>query len=220
MTPEEVVEHYPRLYHMAEDGSWDSIRSCGLLSTRALLDLFEADIETRRRLLSERRPQSVTLAHPVHGSAVVRDQKPLNPTILARCLDGMVPQEWYETLNKRVFFWLSEERLCRLLEARAYRGRAHDVLTVDTASLLEAHLDRVTLAHINTGTAIFKAPTRGVGTFLRVEDYPFDAWRRRRGVQEAVVELAVDGSVRDIASHALRVESRQGGTILATRWQR
>ena len=33
-----LASMYPRLYHMAEEGSWPSIRRHGLLSTSALLD--------------------------------------------------------------------------------------------------------------------------------------------------------------------------------------
>lgn len=41
VTPEELANLYPRLYHMAEPGSWESIRRYGLLSTSSLLSLFE-----------------------------------------------------------------------------------------------------------------------------------------------------------------------------------
>jgi hypothetical protein len=137
----ELIERYPRLYHMAEAGSWPAIQEHGLLSTSALLDLFEVDGEERRLIESVRRPRSVTIDHPEHGTAVIRDQIPLNPTILQRSLVGMTPEEWCIALNSRVFFWAEEERLARMLGAKAYRDRPHDVLTVDTASLVSAHED-------------------------------------------------------------------------------
>jgi hypothetical protein len=43
------------LYHMAEDGSWESIRQIGLLSTSALLDRFEVEGERRYAIESTRR---------------------------------------------------------------------------------------------------------------------------------------------------------------------
>jgi hypothetical protein len=164
----------------------------------------------RQALEAARRPRSATLEHPEHGTAVVRDQIPLNPTILARCLVGMTPGEWCQTLNRRVFFWLTEERLSRLLAARAYRDRPHDVLTVDTASLVAAHESEITLAHLNTGTTVFRAPERGPDTFQPIATYG----------RRDVVELAVDYSVPDIAAHTLRVESRQGADVIAALWQR
>ena len=125
----------------------------------------------------------------------------------------MTPGEWCETLNRRVFFWTEEERLTKLLKARAYRARDHDVLTIDTASLVAAHAPTITLANLNTGTTVFKAPERGPRTFRRIADYPI-------GVHRKVVELAVDDKVTDIAAHTLRVESRRGAAVLATVWER
>ncbi|MEG9861289.1 MAG: hypothetical protein V6Z81_02105 [Parvularculales bacterium] len=37
---EELIENCPKLYHMAERGSWSSIEKQGLFSTSALLDLY------------------------------------------------------------------------------------------------------------------------------------------------------------------------------------
>jgi hypothetical protein len=210
MNVTDLVTRYPRLYHMAEAGSWPSIQEHGLLSTTALLDLFGVTGADRHALESARRPRSVTIDHPDHGTAVVRDQIPLNPTILARCLVGMTSGEWCETLNRRVFFWVAEERLKRLLSARAYRDRAHDVLTLDTASLVAAHETEITLAHLNTGTTIFRAPERGSDTFKSIGDY----------ARRDVVELAVGYALTDVVAHTLQVESRQGADVVATLWRR
>src|SRR4051812_3683324 len=105
MLAEDLVARFPRLYHMAEDGSWPSIQRHGLLSTRALLDLFEVDEGERERHYSHHRPESVAIHHPKIGTAVVRDQKPMDDKGLIRSLtDGITPRQWYETLNDRVFF--------------------------------------------------------------------------------------------------------------------
>jgi hypothetical protein len=132
----------------------------------------------------------------------------------------MTPAEWYRELNRRAFFWVDEERVRDLLRGRAYRDRSHDVLTVDTASLVAAHADAITLAPINTGSTIYNPRPRGIGTFLSIADYPFDEWRRRRSRRKAVTELAVDRGVPDILEHTLVVESRQGDDVIATIWRR
>jgi Family of unknown function (DUF7002) len=217
---DELVATYPLLYHMAEAGSWEGIRQHGLLSTSALLDLFEVDGELRLALESARRPESVTITHPLHGSAVVRDQIPLREGPLEQCLVGMTPAEWFRELNRRVFFWVSDQRVEGLLRGQAYRDRAHDVLTVDTASLVAAHVDQITLAPINTGSTIYNPRPRGVGTFLPIADYPFDDWRRRHSRRTAVVELAVLGGVQDVVDHTLVVESRRGDAVVEILWQR
>jgi hypothetical protein len=215
----ELVATYPRLFHMAESGAWAGIQRHGLLSTSALLDLFEVDGELRVALESSRRPESMTIDHPVHGRAVVRDQIPLREGPLAQCLVGMTAIDWYRELNRRVFFWLDDARVASLLRAQAYRDRPHDVLTVDTASLVAAHEEEIELAPINTGSTIYNPRPRGVGTFLSIADYPFDDWRRRRSRCAAVTELAVIGRVPDMVDHTLLVESRQGDQLLDTLWR-
>src|SRR5215213_3975873 len=96
---------YPVLFHMAAAGSWPSIQRHGLLSTVALLDLFEIHSERREALIEQRRPNSETILHPVHGTAVIRDQRPLHDRKLAGCLRGIAVADWYRLLNGRVFFW-------------------------------------------------------------------------------------------------------------------
>src|SRR5262245_5187541 len=103
MSIEELVSNYPKAFHMAEHGSWESIRTRGLLSTTALLDLFEITGERRFRLESMRRAKSETITHPMYGSAVIRDQKVLSESALSRCLTGASPREWYELLNSKTF---------------------------------------------------------------------------------------------------------------------
>src|SRR5438128_1801131 len=131
MNVDELIATYPRLYHMAEAGSWSGITRHGLLSTSALLDLFEVAEDERESLESRSRAESEKIVHADHGTAIIRDQIPLREGPLAQCLVGMTPTEWYRELNRRVFFWLDEGRVGRLLLGRAYRDHAHDVLTVD-----------------------------------------------------------------------------------------
>jgi hypothetical protein len=219
MTKEELIQYYPRAYHMAEANTWDSIRRYGLLSTTALLDLFEIKGEERYRLESERRSECVTIRHPVHGTAVIRDQKPMSEKALSKCLQGATPRQWYELLNRRTFFWLNPDRLSRLLSARAYRDRPHCVITVDTRKLVEERADRVTLCPINSGSTIMSAPSRSPGSFYPIDGYPFDQWRQCRGKRNAIAELAVEYAVSNIAEATLVVEHRQREQVLEAIWR-
>ena len=162
MNGEQLASRYPVLYHMAEDGSWEGIRRLGLLSTSALLDRFEMEGERRRRIESARRAEMETIEHPEHGRAVIRDNKPMQETVLERCLRGMTKREWYETLNRRVFFWVDRKRLLKLLGARAYRDRPHLVLELDTEELLRRHAEKVTLSPINSGATFAMNPAPAV----------------------------------------------------------
>src|SRR5687767_5678188 len=99
---------------MAAAGSWPSIRQRGLLSTTALLDLFEVTGSERGAIESEHRPDTIRITHPRYGEAYVRDHKPMRESALRQCLQGMTPREWYRTLNRRVYFWPTEARLSGL----------------------------------------------------------------------------------------------------------
>lgn len=206
MKEEDLLKNYPRLYHMAEEASWESVVEHGLLSTTDLLDLYEFEGEERRKLESERRPESVKISRDGLPTAVVRDQKPMTRSALEKCLtDGTTPEEWFETLNARVFFWLSKDRLQGLLGARAYRDKPQTVITLDTASLVGAHRDVITLSPINSGATIYKPVPRGRSTFMSIADFPFDDRRKvkKKALKDAVVELTVMGGVPDIEEHAL-----------------
>ncbi len=215
MNPQEFVARHPNLYHMAEQGSWESIREHGLLSTSALLDLFEIAGPRRHAIESAHRPKSVKLSHPQYGVAVVRDQKPMSESKLRSCLIGMEPREWYELLNRRVFFWPTKERLVRLLGARAYRNSPHVVIEVDTSILLEQRLNQTTLSRINSGSTVYVPVPRGRETFLPLSEYPQDWWRARR-----LGEVAVEYGIPNLADMIISVEEWEGSSKLKTVWER
>ncbi|MGY3495940.1 DUF7002 family protein [Bradyrhizobium sp. USDA 4502] len=220
MKEEDLLRNYPRLWHMAEDGSWESIKKHGLLSTTSLLDLYKYKGKPRHELESARRPDSVLIAADGLPHAVVRDQKPMTASALEKCLtDGTTPEQWFETLNARVFFWLSQVRLRGLLNARAYRGRPQTVLTLDTASLVDANRDRVRLSPINSGATIYNPAPRGLDTFLPIKEYPFEKWRKKRPLRNSVVELTVLDGVSDITDHAIAVHSVHDGKLTEL-WRR
>jgi hypothetical protein len=203
---EDLLKHYPRLYHMAESASWESVVEHGLLSTTALLDLYGFEGAERRKLESDRRPESVKISREGLPEAVVRDQKPMTRSRLKECLtDGTTPEEWFETLNARVFFWLSKDRLQTLLNAREYRNKPQTVITLDTASLVAAHRDNISLSPINSGATLWTPVPRGPGTFTSIAEFPFEERRklRKKAIKDAVVELTVMGGVPDIEAHAL-----------------
>jgi hypothetical protein len=206
---------------MAHDGAWPAIQKDGLMSAKALIEAYDVSLEEREKLGSVRRRQSIPLTHPHRPGAVLRDQKPMSDGALCKCLeDDLTPRDWYELLNSRTFFWLSRDRIWRLLGARAYRGIAQTVLTIDTASLLDAHRERIWLSPMNSGSTIYSALPRGPNTFKRTEDFPFTDRAATRGPAANVVELLVEDSVPDIANHVLAVHRCQGNQVLGTIWQK
>src|SRR6266508_5392061 len=206
----ELAARYPFAWHMAEAGTWESIRRHGLRSTSSLLDLYGVTGLERNRIESTHRPSATRLSAPGLPDAIVRDQAPMNERVLASVLDdGLSPRDWYRILNARVFFWVSHDRLERLLGGRLYRSRPHTVITADTGRLLALHQDRITLSPINSGNTMMVAMRRGLRTFLPLNAYPFH--ERRSARKEPVAEVAVNGLVPDIESIVVRVEERQAG---------
>lgn len=193
---------------MAEAGSWPSVQRHGLLSTSALLDLFEIAGPERDAIEATRRPESIKITHPERETAWIRDNKPINDTVLRRTLVGMSEADWYRTLNGRVFFWLSERRLARLRNAPPYRHRPHDILTLDTEALLGAHASRVELAHLNTGAVHPSANyPRGASTFRPIPDYPWQA-RQRVAPAEPIVELTVPYALPNAGDFVIDITTR------------
>jgi Family of unknown function (DUF7002) len=202
VTPKELSQLYPCLYHMAHKESWESIRRHGLFCTEALLDLFGVPPHDRPSFLTRQRPECVVIRHPTNGSAVIRDQKPLNCSKLEKCLKDCSLDQWLLMLNSRVFFWLCKERLETLMCAREYCGDAHLVLVVDTLRLASDFQDHITLAPMNTGNTRPYAHPRGLSTFSRMEDYPFTQ-RLRHGLYYTVVELAVENGVPNVMDYVI-----------------
>lgn len=214
---EDFIDKYPVLFHMAAAGSWDSIRYHGLLSTSCLVDLYAPPPSVRRNILEGVRHRSYTLQAAGRPDATVRDQLPLK--FLPSCLlPGVSVQDFLDELNTRVFFHVSRDRLERLLSARAYRKLEHDVISVDTSTFLGLH-HAVDLAPYNTGSVhVPNMPARGPQTFVRIEDYPWEEWKGRRGRRDAVAELSVKWRA-SVAGCAVRVERWSAGRAATVIWR-
>ena len=193
---------------MAQCSSWPNIREYGLLSTTALLTLFQKAGEERLKIESQWRPCSIPIDHPEFGKAVIRDQKPARPDWIQKVLEGVTPEQWYKFLNGKVFFWLTEQSLRKMLKAPAYAKCCHDVITVDTRLLLDRHMDQITLSRINSGFARYGRGKRNFATFQRIEGYPLGP---KKNVPR---ELTVEYGVPDIADMVLSVNRWRGNQFL------
>ncbi len=211
MDPSDLISRYPRVYHMAVDGSWPAIQERGLLSTSALVDLYQPDEALRSEILTRVRRRSYVLERAGLPQVTVRDQLPLK-FLEDSLFEGVSVQDFLQALNSRVFFWPDRGRLEGLMNARAYRRHPQVVLTLDTASLLRAHPD-AELTPYNTGSVhVPRLPKRGPQTFRPIADYPFEEWSQRRGSKKkAIAELTVPWHVPSITGHVTMVERWEGG---------
>jgi Family of unknown function (DUF7002) len=125
----------------------------------------------------------------------------------------MTPAAWIRLLNERVFFWLGEPAIARLLGGKEYRGRAHDVITLDTRALLRRSGGEAFLSPINSGATLYNPAPRGSTTFRPLTLY--DTLEKR-----PPVELAIRGAVRDVPEVAVVVEERRGPERVRVVWER
>jgi len=197
---------------MAHAGAWPKIERHGLLSTTALLDLFDINGARRDQLEVCRRSRSEEILHPTHGRALLRDQIPLNESKLAKALqDGLTPRDWYLLLNRKVFFWGPKSRLAILRQAREYESYRQTIVVIDTAELIARHGDRILLCHMNSGATQPMAFPRGRQTFLPIDAYPLAERKKKYGVKGAVAEITVDYSVPDLRDFVVEAYEIGGG---------
>lgn len=212
MDLEKLIELYPRIYHMAERGAWDSIRTRGLMSTTAVLDNLAVADGERARYESEHRGQKMDVKSGDPSSIVLRDQKPMPEGRLITALTGgTTPRQWYELINGKVFFWAEEQRLHGLLGARDYRKLEHDVLTLDSSTFIPAYAEAIWLCHMNSGNTWPMPHRRGTEIFCKIVDYPVT---RTGNPKKKVVELVVDYAVPNIADYVLEVRRMKGNEVL------
>ena len=204
-----------RVFHLAEEANWPSIRRSGLLSASELIKAAGIGDAARRRLVRTQRTAHTELPSGVQ----IRDQCPMPAAALERCLLGMTAAEWYATINSRVFFWLDPERLNR--QRRACMRRPQVVLAVDTASLVEAHASRIDVTPFNTGSARRKPARRGAATFVPVRAWMRSGWEseavalggRPRKKSHMPAELTVKRAVPDVLRCLVGIYPLRAGEV-------
>ncbi|MGH6929557.1 MAG: DUF7002 family protein, partial [Dongiaceae bacterium] len=163
------------------------------------LDLAGVRGGERTRIERHQRQQSMSLPN----GAMVRDQSPMPPAALARCLRGLAPSQWYALLNSKVFFWIDPERLNR---QRRACGGPQVVLVIDAAALLTRYNERAAVTPINTGNARRQPALRGLCTFVPYAAWSRSGWEsetsalgtRPRAKSHAPAELAIEYAVPDV----------------------
>lgn len=203
------------VYHIAEQSNWASIKRHGLLSTSALLDLTGLK-GTVRKPYEAHRADYMELP----GGLWVRDQRPMPPSALKKCLIGMTPRQWYALINSKVFFWFDVERLNRQRKAKACKDRPQVVITVDTQRLLARYIDKAALTPFNTGSAFRKPAIRGKATFVSYKTWLQSRWGTEsraigacRSRSHRPVELAVSHAVSDIMDYVISVRELKAGQL-------
>jgi hypothetical protein len=142
------------------------------------------------------------------------------PKALARCLmNGLEPEEWYELLNSKVFFWLDPRRLNR--QRLACKASTQIVLVLDATRLLLNYHSSAAVTPINTGNARRRAALRNLSTFVPYERWCMDGWEgesvpgaKRRDRNHRPVELAIPDAVPDVMGYLVDVVPLGAGQVL------
>jgi hypothetical protein len=218
MDIEKLIELYPKLYHMAERDTWSNIERFGLLSTTAILDLHSMTGHERFPYESMHRPEMMTVPARAAPPMVLRDQKPMATERLQKALqNGITPRQWYELLNRKVFFWATPGRLQTLLNARHYRAIVHDVLTIDSSTFFADLHQHIELCHMNSGNTWPYPHPRDATIFKSIPDYPAKA---NGNPVKDVAEVTISYSVPDIATYVIEVHQFLGSELIGTVHQR
>lgn len=175
-----------------------AIERDGLQSACALIDAAERRY-AKFRAVRGYRDRTVILP----TGAALRDQRPMAPELLARCLEPPLSVvDWYGLVNARVFFWVDPARLKSYLKASARSDQV--VYTVATESLVSRHANCMEVTPFNVGYAKRRGAARGLRTFVALREWARTGWaaeraagKRCRAPTAEPVELAVRGSVHD-----------------------
>lgn len=213
MQLQKFIEEYPILYHMAENGTWPSIETHGLLSTTAALDIHGINGIDRLPFESMHRASMMSVQGGVGiPQIILRDQKPMPSKPLLRALPATItPQQWYEFLNAKVFLWATKVRLETLLNGKEYRNTLHDVLEVDTESFVSDYGVDISLCHMNSGNVFPYPHLRDYSIFKSIESYPE---KSNGSSQKKVAEVTVRNAIPNISKYVVSVKSMRGTEVI------
>jgi hypothetical protein len=150
------------VYHLVDIRNWKSIQAKGLLSTQRLVEL---STNVDRSMLRRHRPDGEYLDF----GAFIRDQSPMPRKSIERALrSGVTPEDWFELLNSKVFFWLDLNRLNR--HRAACKSQKQVVLAIDAGRMLEQYSPFASVSPIISGNAMRAAVHRNLTTFVPYEN--------------------------------------------------
>ncbi len=200
-----------RIFHLADAENWPLIQRDGLRNTSELIE--QAGLSEREaQVFRSYRPHMMRLP----SGAIIRDQRPMPPSSLLRCLqDGLTPQDWYDLVNSKVFFWIDAGRLLR--HAAACAPRPQILVTVDARRLFECYAERAFVTAFNVGNARRRPAPRSQASFVPWRTWLSSRWasevlpgHRMRPPSHPPAELAVGGSIPNFGEFVIEARSIAG----------
>ena len=153
--------------HFVDASNWPAVQREGLRTAASLMRAAGVDESAHRRF----RPSGEVLP----SGAYIRDQKPMPPATLARCLDaGLGSEDWYALVNNGVYFWLDRDRADR--HQRALRGRPQVRLELSVERILDDYGKSAFVTPFNIGSAVRRPAQRGLRSLVPVERFREAMW--------------------------------------------
>jgi hypothetical protein len=196
----DLVRVRPELVHVTFGRGWDNVQTSGcLMSVTTLVKEAGINGPDTVDLVSSYRQSLTSVTLPDGTHAVLRDQLRRRKDVDS-ALKDLTEREWLRLLNARVFLFPSgHKRISELVEAYTKRGYEQEVISFETAELLNGYEPEVEVCTVNSGTfSRTKAPSRGRDTFVPLAKFPEKSLAR---VQEVTVfdRLHIDDkSVRGV----------------------
>lgn len=163
MNQEKFIQKREFLYHLTDLNNVQTIlETRTILSTNVIVDQNQIMTLDEKNLLKKtRRKNHIQLQYDNH-TFKIRDQRPLSPVALSKCLtNGCTIEEYIELLNSRVFFWPTLKRL------NIHFGRyAHEkpvIIRCKTRDILETN-QNAELCHLNSGATRPNAYLGGIAS--------------------------------------------------------
>jgi len=130
-----------------------------------------------------------------------------------------MPEDWFELLNSKVFFWLDPRRLNR--QRLACGASPQVALVVNASRLLMKYSGLATVTPINTGNALRFAAPRNLTTFVPYQRWLIDGWAyedipgaRPRPGSHRPAELTISEAVPDILYYVMAAVPLNPGEVL------
>ena len=120
---------------------------------------------------------------------------------------GYSLEDFLVAINSRVFFWATRDRLDRLRSAKQYRDEAQVLLHIDTRELVDRYEQQIQLCRFNSGAITQRNhPARSHDSWVSINRYPYEEYRRRYGHRRALAEVTVLESVPDVLELTVDIE--------------
>lgn len=194
------------IYHIVDRANWAAVQAEGLLPADMLVR--RAHGSNSEALLRRQRRRGETL---LPSGVRLRDQEPMPPAALDRCLvGGLSSSDWYALINRGVYFWLDPARLRRHL--RALKG-PQVLIELDGEALAQSYRADAFVTAFNTGAAMRRAAARGPGTFVPYGDWLEKGWiaeeprpPSRQTASHPPAELVIRSAIPDCMHYVSSVQ--------------